>query len=117
MRSTRQLTLTGVFFLGMMVIFTSVYSQPKAKASAQGQTIFKTNCILCHGADGSGQTPVGQQFKVRDLRSGEVQRQSNAQLAAIITKGKGKMPPFEKNLNKEQVTDLVIFIRQLAKKG
>jgi mono/diheme cytochrome c family protein len=117
MRHIKQITITVALLFGLVVIFVSIYLQPKVKASVDGQAIYKANCSLCHGTDGSGKTLVGQQLKGRDLRSGETQKQTNAQMVAIITKGKGKMPSFEKSLTKEQINDLVAFIRQLAKKG
>ena len=33
-------------------------------------------------------------MKAKDLRSSEVQSQTDAQLAEVITKGRGKMPAF-----------------------
>ena len=47
-------------------------------AFADGAAIFKTKCAPCHGADGSGQTPVGKNLKVKDLRSAEVQKLKGA---------------------------------------
>lgn len=78
--------------------------------------LFKEKCASCHGEDGAGNTPPGKQLKVRNLRSVEVQKQSDAQLAAVISKGKEKMPPFEKSLNKEQINQLVAHIRHFGKK-
>lgn len=81
----------------------------------EGQDIFKTKCAICHGADGSGNTAMGKQLKVRDLRAAEVQKQSDAQLSSVIAKGKGKMTPFEKMLSPDQIHQVVNYIRQLKK--
>ena len=56
-------------------------------------------------------------MKIRDLRSPEVQKQSDAQLSAIIRDGKGKMPAMGKGLTDEQVHVLVGYIRELSGKG
>jgi mono/diheme cytochrome c family protein len=53
---------------------------------------------------------------VHDFASPEVQKQTDAQLTDVISKGKNKMPGYEKSLKPEQVKDLVAFIRELAKK-
>ncbi len=79
--------------------------------------LFKANCAACHGEDGAGNTPAGKQLQVRNLRSAEVQKQSNAQLAAVIAKGKDKMPPFENGLSTPQINQLVAHIRKFGKKG
>lgn len=85
--------------------------------SAQdGPTLFKTKCAMCHGADGKGETPMGKKLNVRDLGSPEVQKQTDAELTTIISKGKGKMPPFEGKLTAEQIGQVLAHIRELGKK-
>jgi cytochrome c6 len=78
--------------------------------------LFKTKCAACHGADGKGETAMGKANKLRDLGSPDVQKQSDADLAAVIEQGKGKMPAYAKSLKPEQVKDLVGYIRSLSKK-
>jgi mono/diheme cytochrome c family protein len=89
-----------------------------APAHAQdAATIYKRQCASCHGADGSGKTSMGKVFKLRDLKSPEVQGMTDAQLFDVIAKGKGKMPAFEPNLGKKNVEGLVAYIRGFAKGG
>jgi cytochrome c6 len=75
--------------------------------------IYKANCDLCHGADGSGDTGPGKAFHAKDLRSDEVRNQSDAALSEIITKGKGKMPAFGAKIKPDDITKLVAYIRSL----
>jgi cytochrome c5 len=81
-----------------------------------GESLFKAKCAMCHGPDGAGKTTMGQTLKIPDLHSPEVQKLSDAELTQIVTKGKNKMPAYEEKLSKEQITQLVGFIRDLAKK-
>ncbi|MBK9312634.1 MAG: cytochrome c [Acidobacteria bacterium] len=112
--------LVGVAFAGiaLSIAVSLTHATRTATASFDGNAavLFKDKCASCHGEDGMGNTPPGKQLKVRNLRSAEVQKQSDAQLAAVIAKGKDKMPPFEKSLNKEQINQLVAHIRQFGKK-
>jgi cytochrome c6 len=85
-------------------------------AFAGSAELFKTKCAACHGADGSGQTPVGKTMKIRDLRSPEVQKQTDADLQKIITDGKLKMPAFKTKLSVADISSLVAYIRGTAKK-
>jgi cytochrome c6 len=85
-------------------------------AAQDGPTLYKTKCAMCHGADGKGETPMGKKLNVRDLSSPEVQKQTDAELTTIISKGKGKMPPFEGKLTAEQIGQVVAQIRELGKK-
>lgn len=75
-------------------------------------TTFKTKCASCHGLDGSGNTAAGKKLKVRDLRSAEVKKLSDAQMSDLIAKGKGKMPA-SKGLSADQVRQLVAHVRGL----
>ena len=85
-------------------------------AQSDAAKTFKANCVLCHSADGSGDSATGKALKARDLRSAEVQKQSDADLATLITKGKGKMPAFGAKLSPEAVKSLTGYIRELKKK-
>ena len=85
-------------------------------AFADGAAIYKAKCASCHGADGSGSTPVGKTMKVRDLRSAEVQKQTDLELTKIISGGKGKMPAYGKQLSEADVASLIAHIRTLKGK-
>lgn len=98
----------SVILIALALVF-STYS------FADGATDFKAKCAMCHGATGAGDTVMGKNLKVRDLGSADVQKQTDDQLNTIITKGKGKMPAYETKLTKEQISDLVKFIRTLKK--
>jgi cytochrome c6 len=78
--------------------------------------IYKANCDLCHGPDGSGDTGPGKAFHAKDLRSDEVRNQSDAVLTEIITKGKGKMPAFGAKIKPPDIQKLVAYIRSLPVK-
>ncbi len=85
-------------------------------AQSNAAKIFNTNCVLCHSADGSGNSATGKALHAKDLRSDEVQKLSDAELAEAINKGKGKMPAFGAKIHPDDVTKLVTYIRDLAKK-
>ena len=86
------------------------------QAESDSAKTFKTNCVLCHSANGSGDSTTGKTLKARDLRTAEVQKQSDAELATLITKGKGKMPAFGAKLSTDQIKSLTAYIRELKKK-
>ena len=86
------------------------------RAQTDVAKVYKTNCALCHAADGSGETASGKSLKAKDLRSPEVQGKSDEELAEVIAKGAGKMPAFGKKLNPDVIKSLVAYIRALPKK-
>jgi cytochrome c6 len=80
--------------------------------------LYKAKCSLCHSDDGSSSGPTGKQLGAKDLRSPEVQKLTDAQLADNIKNGVGKkMPAYKGKLTDAQITDLVGYIRGLAKKS
>ena len=97
-------------------LLLSVSQQTRAWPADEGQNLFKAKCAMCHGPDGSGDTTMGKKMKIKDLRSAEVQKQTDAQLAEIIAKGKSPMMAFEKQLDKEKIDQVVAFLRGLGKK-
>ena len=78
--------------------------------------LFATKCAMCHGPDGSARTTMGKNLKIRDFHSADVQKQSDADLKTVITKGKGKMPAFDGKLKGEQIAQLLGYIRQIGKR-
>jgi cytochrome c6 len=103
--------------LGLLVICGTINcSFPQSfNASSAAADLFKSRCVLCHGADGAGKTTLGQQLKASDLHSAKVQKQSDAGLKQSILHGKGNMPPFQAQLTIEQVDQLLKYVRRLGK--
>ena len=109
-RSSRLFAVISVVVLSFA--FVSAQAQ---KASNDGAALYKSKCAMCHGPDGAGKTPAGQKLNVRDLRSPEVQAQSDSDLSHVIGQGKGKMPVFGKTLSDDQIKSLAAQIRELGK--
>lgn len=103
--------LVSVSVLALAIALASPISS-FAEGSAE---LFKAKCAMCHGADGSGNTAMGKKFGLKDLGSADVQKESDDNLTQIITKGKDKMPAYEGKLTKDQITDLVKYVRTLKK--
>ena len=87
-----------------------------ALAAQDAAANYKAKCSACHGADAKGETPVGKKMGIKDLASPEVQKMSDAELTAVISDGKNKMPSYKKSLKPDQIKELVAYIRSLAKK-
>jgi cytochrome c6 len=103
-------------FLGFATIGLVLFLGSPARAQETGESLFKAKCAMCHGPDGAGKTTMGQTLKIPDLHSEDVQKLGDAELTQIVTKGKNKMPAYEGKLSKEQIAQLVGFVRDLAKK-
>lgn len=84
--------------------------------AANAAPVFDAKCAMCHSKDGSGNSPMGKNMHVPDLRSKTVQSKSDTELYNLIAKGKGIMPHYGNQLSKAQINDLVAYIRELGKK-
>lgn len=84
-----------------------------AFAQGSGADIFKAKCAMCHGADGSASTGMGKTMGLKPLSSPEVQNMSDADLTALITNGKGKMPAYKGKLSDADIAAVVKYIRTL----
>jgi mono/diheme cytochrome c family protein len=102
----------AVFFISLTILALP----DVARAQSDAAKVYKTNCALCHAADGSGNSPSGKALKAKDLKSDDVQKQTDAALSEVITKGRGKMPAFGSKLSPDVINSLVAYIRQLPKK-
>ncbi len=103
----RVLILASLCLAGLILFSTNAKADEQAAAAT-----FKTKCAGCHGADGKGKAAL----KTQDMSSAAVQQMSDAELTAITTEGKGKMPAYGKSLKPDQIKDLVAYIRTFAKK-
>jgi cytochrome c6 len=99
-----------------LVLCLVAFSAP-ALAQGDGAAAYKSKCAGCHSADGSGSGPAGKAMHLRDLGSADVQKQTDAELIAITSNGKGTMPGYKGKLTDDQIKQVVAFIRTLAKKG
>jgi len=98
---------------GIAVFMCSRSSAGTSAAPADAAATYKSKCASCHGANGSGQTAAGKALKLKDLRSAEVRAMSDDQLLAVISKGKGKMPGYEKSLGAATCKALLAYVKQL----
>jgi len=103
--------------LAVFLIFSVALVFSSAARAQSVAALYADKCASCHGADGKAATPAGKAVQAHDFHSAEVQSQTDAQLIVTVTKGKGKMPAYEKIYKDNQIKDLVAFCRDLGKKG
>ena len=108
-------TILLLLFVGLTFFVVSIVRADPGPDNATVVATYRTKCAVCHGPDGSG-SEVGKSMKVPDLRSPVVQTLPNAQLAQIISDGKGGMPSFKNSLTETQIHALVAHIRSLRQK-
>lgn len=103
--------LAAVFGLGAAL---SAYADDAA-------TTWGADCAKCHGADGNGQTKMGQKLGCRDFTTPAVQADIKDDAAFTALRnglksddGKTLMKPFDA-LSDDQIKALVAYVRTLKK--
>ncbi|MCK0130355.1 c-type cytochrome [Flavobacteriaceae bacterium F08102] len=87
----------------------------KATSIERGVKIFKTRCMICHGAKGVGDGIGGKALnpKPQNLTLKMVQSQTDGELFWKITNGRNDMIKWGPILSEEQRWDLVNFVKSL----
>ena len=82
-----------------------------------GHEVFRVKCELCHAYDGSGKTDIGgsQYPHPPDLRSAEVQRQSDGELFYHIRNGVRHTGMPARELPDRKIWQVNAYLRQLPK--
>jgi len=85
------------------------------------KTTYDKSCASCHGADGKGQTKMGQKLGIKDFTDAKVQADMTDAAATKAIKegmkdadGKTLMKPFD-SLSDDDVKGLVAYIRTFKK--
>ena len=106
--------------LSIAIIAVSALSASAADAKAN----YESNCAKCHGADGKGQTKIGQMLKIKDFTDAKVQADMKDEDMTKAIKegikdadGKTKMKAYvtgaDTPLTDPEVKALVAYVRGL----
>lgn len=98
-----------------LVLFLSLGFYADAQDAPDGQAVFKSKCIMCHGADGQANTTMGRQVNAANLLSADVRKLSAEEMKQVVINGKGSMPSFTDQLSPEEIAAVVGYVRTLEK--
>jgi cbb3-type cytochrome c oxidase subunit III len=107
----KKLVLSLFSTAALSVVFLSI-SMAKPAAKADGESLFKGKCAMCHGADGKGYPAI----KTPDFTSPKWQASiTDTQIITVIKGGKKgtAMPAFGSQFSAAQITALKDYIRSL----
>ena len=118
MKRVTTVSVCGIFALASWSISFAM-ARPTAPLVLQDDVkqVYLNKCSVCHGEDGAGKTAKGKKLKMKDIRSAEVQKMTQAQWTDAIIKGSGQdMDAFGKELGADMSRKLADYMRELAKK-
>jgi len=103
-----------VVMAGLLLLLGVRLTAAQENGKAAGAATFKAKCVLCHGADGAGNTPLGKQLQAANLRSKEVQKLSDEELHKVVHDGQANMPPFGEQLTDDEISQVIQYVRRFA---
>ena len=93
--------------VGMVILLTAVTAGYAADPT-KGAKLYNQHCVDCHGANGDGQMPG-----VPDFRRTQVLFKPDTVLSETIQQGKNVMPGFAGVLTRDQINDVIAYLRTL----
>lgn len=93
-------------------VITMALVAPCAFSADKTQSLYKSKCQGCHGADGKA-TTMGKKLGARDFQDPAVTGMSDDDLKKVTTGGKNKMPAYKGKLTDKQIDELVTYIKAL----
>lgn len=84
-------------------------------AQTSGEATYKAKCQSCHGAQGVPNPGIAKAMGVKPASDPSVMSMSEAEMIAITTNGKGKMPAYKGKLTDPEIKASVDYFRSLAK--
>jgi cytochrome c553 len=116
--------LNGTKLMKSMITIVAVFLAASfaARAADDVEKLWKTNCLSCHGKDGTGKTKAGRKAGVKDMTEDSYQKEVTDEKALAAMKdglkgedGTVKMKPFADKLSDADMKALLAKVRSFKK--
>ncbi len=86
--------------------------QPTARTLAEGQALYQTYCLVCHGPQGKGDGPIaGKIPPPPSYTSQRVLPFPAGRIFHVVTMGSGKMPSYASQLSADERWKIVTYVK------
>jgi len=92
--------------------------KPTPESLAKGKKFYGMDCAMCHGDKGDGKGDLASDMKgITDFTDPDsLKGRTDGELFYMTRQGKGEMPPEGDRAKKDDIWNMVNYIRSLAKK-
>lgn len=105
-----------ILALAAVSLFALPALSAHAADAANGKGIYEKKCAMCHGKDLKGNPAMTKVLKVDgaklNLTNPETLAKPEADLIAVTTLGKEKMPAQKGKMKDDEIADSIAYIRQ-----
>lgn len=100
-----------VVSVAMLVAIVGVTRSAAAQA-ADGEALYKQNCVACHGATGAPAPAMGKALGIPTFDAALMAKVSEDSMLAVLKNGSGKnMKSFKDKLSAEQMAAVIKYLR------
>jgi mono/diheme cytochrome c family protein len=92
---------------------TNPFAWDDAGAIDAGKSIYTQDCVMCHGADGSGALPGAPDFTKSDFQN--ALHTSSGQVLCYVANGRAAMPGWKETLTADEMWQVLTYIGTLGK--
>lgn len=114
----RRVVAIGVLFLSVMATAGWLAAQDLRGNPDRGESVYKANCLRCHGRQGDGQGPDAKDLIVtpKDFHVLQSRDRSDFELLVAISNGVlfSPMHSWRGRLTETEMMDVIRYIRSLA---
>ena len=104
------MTIRSLVALAAVVLFAGAVGFAQS-----GEATYKAKCQSCHGAEGTPNPGIAKAMGVKPASDPSVKSLSEAQMIAVTSDGKGKMPAYKGKLTDPEIKASVDYYRTFAK--
>ena len=104
---------------GQVIFITNDMAQQGSGDSGKGKIFYTKLCVMCHGPEGRGDGPFGEDLvpPAANLRSSKIQGKPDQALFSAIKDGvpSSAMQAFKRRLSDQDIADVVAYVRRFGK--
>ena len=104
---TKSLSFKKEAFVAPVSVVTTDSVQTETRSIKEGEVIYTSLCVVCHGPDGK--------LMLNGAKDLSVSKLSDDEIVTMVKNGKGLMTPFKDQLDEKQLQSVMLYVKSLRK--
>jgi mono/diheme cytochrome c family protein len=100
---------------GLVLVVVGFLASVASFALSEGEAVYKSKCLNCHGANGVATSGIGSLMKVKSITDPEVKKCTRLQMIEATRNGVARMQGYKSELTDQQIKDAVDYFRSFIK--
>ena len=100
---------------GLVLVVVAFLASAACFALSEGEAVYKSKCLNCHGANGVATSGMGSRMKVKPITDPEVKKYTRLHMIEVTRDGVARMQGYKSELTDQQISDAVDYFRSFMK--